>query len=289
LASIDGVPADKLNPSDGGRRFINTAFVLTWSKELPPATEILKGEWWHDKPQEPLVSVNENAADGLGIDVGKIIEWNAPGGLIRARVASIRRSDGARPGNNNQFILSPGALDGFATAYFGALRVRPGGIGPLQMRVFEKYPTVTVVNAADIMAVVQDVLDKTSQAVRFVAGFAIFGGLIVLASSVAGTRYRRMREAAIFKTVGGTRRRLIQILSTEFAVIGAAAGLLGSVIATLLSAILVGELLDSDYHFRWFPALIATVISAVLTVSAGWLASYGVLRRKPLEILREIE
>jgi putative ABC transport system permease protein len=193
-----------------------------------------------------------------------------------------------RVGGNNQFVLSPGSLEGFATAYIGSVRVRSSEIGALQARIFEEFPTVTVVNAADIMAIVQDVIDKTSQAVRFVAGFAIAGGLIVLAASVAGTRNRRTREAAIFKTTGATRGMLVKIFSAEFAVIGISAGLLGSFLATLLSAILVGQILDTPYHFRWMPVVISTLLTGLLTVLAGWIASYGVLRKKPLDILREV-
>ena len=196
-------------------------------------------------PSEPLVSVNEAAAENLGIRLGNILVWNAPGGTIRARVANMRRTDGARAGVNSQFVLSPGVLDGFATAYFGAVRVKPGGIGPLQKRVFESYPTVTVVNAADILDIVQGVMDKTSQAISFVAGFAIAGGLIVLASSVAGTRSRRMREVAIFRTVGATKAALVRIFTVEFVAIGIAAGLLGSLLATVLSSVLVAQLLEA--------------------------------------------
>ncbi len=289
LVSVNGTPIEQITTGEATRRFTNTVFVLTWSRDLPASTQILQGKWWEPEPAEPLVSVNDVAAESLGIRVGQMLEWNAPGGTIRARVANIRRTDGVRTGVNNQFILSPGALDGFATAYYGSVRVLPGGIGPLQTRIFAEFPTVTVVNAADILEVVQDVMDKTSQAVRFVAGFAIFGGLIVLASSVAGTRHRRMREVAIFRTVGATKSSLVRIFSAEFMVIGVAAGVLGAVLATLLSSILVGQLLDAPYHFRWLPAVIATAITAGLTVSAGWFASYGVLRRKPLDILRNIE
>jgi putative ABC transport system permease protein len=167
--------------------------------------------------------------------------------------------------------------------------VKSGGIGPLQKRIFESYPTVTVVNAADILGIVQDVMDKTSQAISFVAGFAIAGGLIVLASSVAGTRSRRMREVAIFRTVGATKSSLVRIFTVEFVAIGIAAGLLGSLLATVLSSVLVAQLLDASYNFRWFPAIVATGITGLLTALAGWIASYGVLRKKPLEILREVE
>jgi putative ABC transport system permease protein len=281
LTLVDGSPPE---------RYENTQFVLTWSEQMPPATEILQGDWWTGgRPEEPLVSVTENAAENLGLRIGSLIEWKTSTGRLGARVGSVRRTDAARAGGNNQFILSPGALDGFSTAYIGSVRVRSGGIGALQARVFDQYPTVTVVNAADILEIVQDVLDKASQAVQFVAAFAICGGLIVLASSVAGTRYRRTREAAIFKTVGATKGTLVRIFSVEFAVIGIVAGFLGSVLATLLSSILVGELLDAPYHFRWLPTFVATGATALLTVSAGWLASYRILGKKPLEILRNIE
>jgi putative ABC transport system permease protein len=289
LASVDGTPVDQLSKGVATRRFTNTVFVLTWSQDLPEATTVLEGKWWEGKPSEPLVSVNEVAAENLGIHVGSSLVWNAPSGPIKARVANIRRTDGTRTGVNSQFVLSPGVLDGFATAYFGAVRVKSGGAGALQKRVFESYPTVTVVNASDILDVVQGVMDKISQAISFVAGFAIAGGLIVLASSVAGTRSRRMREVAIFRTVGATKAALVRIFTVEFVAIGMVAGLLGSLLATVLSSILVARLLEAEYHFRWLPALAATGITAALTALAGWVASYGVLRKKPLEILREVE
>jgi putative ABC transport system permease protein len=289
LSSVDGTPLEQLTKGVATRRFTNTVFVLTWSKDIPVATEILEGEWWKTQPSEPLVSVNDVAAENLGIRVGQTLVWSANGRPVTARVANIRRTDGVRMGANNQFILSPGSLEGFPTAYLGAIRVKPDEIGALQKRVFDSFPTVTVVNAADILDVMQGVMDKTSQAITFVAGFAIAGGLIVLASSVAGTRARRVREVAIFRTTGATKRVLVRIFTVEFVVIGLAAGLLGSLLATLLSSILVARLLESSYRFRWWPAVVATVITAVLTAVAGWAASYGVLRKKPLEILRGIE
>jgi putative ABC transport system permease protein len=289
LVSVDGTPAAELTSEAGARRFANTVFVLTWSRDLPAATTVLEGEWWEAEPSEPLVSVNETAADALGIHVGSVVEWSAAGTPIRARVANIRRTDGFRTGVNNQFILSPGTLDGLATAYFGAVRVLPHGIGPLQVRVFASYPTVTVVNAADILEVVQNVMDKTSQAIRFVAGFAIAGGLIVLATSVAGTRQRRMREVAIFRTVGATRGALIRIFSAEFAAIGIVAGALGSLLASALAAALAVRMFDTPYRLQIVPTIVATVVTAVLTVTSGWLASRGSLSRKPLDILRSSE
>jgi putative ABC transport system permease protein len=256
---------------------------------MPPATQILDGTWWAPQPAEPLVSVQESAAQALGLKVGSVIQWTALGGDIRARVANIRRTDALRVGANNQFILSPGTLDNFSVVYYGALRARPEDIARIQAHVFEKYPTVTVIDAADILDIIQDVMDRVSVAVRFVSGFAIFGGLIVLASSVAGTRYRRMREVAILKTVGATRGALVRMFCVEFALIGSVAGLIGGVLAGLASSILIRQLLETPYTFSWLPVAAAAAITMLLTVLTGWVASFGILDRKPLDILRQIE
>jgi putative ABC transport system permease protein len=289
LMTIDGVPLEHIPLEEGARRFLNAQFVLTWSREIPPATEILEGSWWKPEPPQPMVSVQEFAAHALGLKVGSVLEWNAIGGTIRARVANIRRTDAVRVGANNQFILSPGTLDSFSVVYYGAMRVKPEAIGAIQAKIFREFPTVTVINAADVLEIIQEVMDRVSLAVRFVAGFAIFGGLVVLASSIAGTRYRRMREVAILKTVGATRGTLIRMLCAEFAVIGSAAGLIGGGLGVILSAVLIGQILDTPYKFTWPPILVASVTTAILTVLAGWLASYGILNRKPLDILRQIE
>jgi putative ABC transport system permease protein len=173
--------------------------------------------------------------------------------------------------------------------YYGALRVKTETIGALQARMFKQFPTVTVINAADIIDIIQGVMDRVSLAVRFVSAFAICGGLVVLASSIAGTRYRRMREVAILKTLGATRGALVRMFCTEFVIIGTAAGVVGGGLAAIASAILIGQLLDTPYQFSWPPVIAAAAITAVLTVLTGWLASYGILNRKPLDILRQIE
>src|ERR1051326_495908 len=289
LQTIDGTPLEQIPMEDGARRFLNTQFILTWARDLPPATQILEGSWWAAQPPESLVSVQEFAAQALGLKVGSVLEWNALGGNSRARVANIRKTDALRVGANNQFILSPGTLDNFSAVYYGAIRVKPENAAALQARIFQQFPTVTVINAADILEIIQGVVDRVSLATRFVTGFAVFGGLIVLASSIAGTRYRRIHEVAILKTVGATRGTLIRMFCAEFALVGSAAGLIGGLLAAAASAILVGQLLDTSYKFSWSPVFIGAAITCLLTVLTGWLASYGILGRKPLDILRQIE
>lgn len=286
LSSVRGVPVEDMRWGPGQRRYWRTQFQLTWSEEPPPATEILQGTWWDPGTTEALVSVEESAAEILELSPGDEIAWEINGRVTGATVANIRRTDQTRAGANNQFILTPGTLDDYPGIYYGALRVESGAVGGLQRAVFDVYPSVTVVNAADIVDVVQQMVGRISLVVRFVAAFAILGGTIILASSIAGTRYRRIREAAVLKTVGARRWLIIRIFSVEFMIIGLLAGTIGALLAAAFSSYLVSELMDDVYVVDVVPLVAAVGATTLLAVVTGWAASYRMLGQKPLEVLR---
>ena len=110
--------------------------------------------------------------------------------------------------------------------------------------------------------------------------------LMILASSIASTRFRRMREAVVLKTLGATRMRIVSILSVEFSVLGLLAGAVGVVFANLLTRVLLHRL-DIGFHIEWGATMLALVGTAVLATATGWIASYRILGLRPLEVLRE--
>jgi putative ABC transport system permease protein len=112
-------------------------------------------------------------------------------------------------------------------------------------------------------------------------------GAIILAASVAGTRFRRVREVVILKTLGATRRHIRKIFSIEFLTLGAVAGLLGSLLAAGFSSLLLRRLLDAKFQFDPWSTLVAIAATALLANASGWLASFRILQQKPLEVLRE--
>src|ERR1700690_4265908 len=163
----------------------------------------------------------------------------------------------------------------------------PSTVGAMQRAVFKDYPAITVVNIADALEIVQQGVDQIALVIRFLSGFAILAGAIILAASVAGTRFRRVREVVILKTLGATRRSAGRIFSVEFLTLGAVAGLLGALLASAFSRLLLHRLLDAGYSFDWTATAAAVVLTAVLAQASGWLASFRILRQKPLEVLRE--
>jgi putative ABC transport system permease protein len=146
---------------------------------------------------------------------------------------------------------------------------------------------VTVVNVAEVLDIVQQVIDQVALVIRFLSGFAILAGGIILGASVAGTRFRRIREVVILKTLGATRRHVVRIFSIEFLTLGAVAGLLGALLAGGFTNIALTQLLETAYHVDWTASLLSIAASALLANLAGWAASFRILRQKPLEVLRE--
>src|SRR5205085_5736696 len=136
--------------------------------------------------------------------------------------------------------------------------------------------TVTVVNVADVLEIVQQIVSQIALVVRFISVFAILAGVIILASSVAGSRFRRVQEVVILKTLGATRRRVAGIFSMEFLVLGTVAGIMGSLLASAFAAIVLKRLMEVQFQFDWWPNLIAIVATAVVANLAGWLASYRI-------------
>jgi putative ABC transport system permease protein len=287
VVRVDGVPIEA-RIYDGPARRFRRARGVTWSAAAPPQTQIVSGAWWTaSDPAAPEVSVSEEAARLLNARPGSKIEFNAGDRPLTARVAALYKTEAVRPGSNVEFIFTPGALRDVAVLYYGGVRVRGREVGALQRDAFKLFPSVTVINVADVLERVQEVVDQIAMVVRFISAFSILAGMIILASSVAGTRFRRIREVVILKTLGATRRRVAGIFSVEFLVLGLVAGVMGSLLATGFSSLVLKRLFEVSYRYEPLPNAAAVVLTAILANGAGWLASYRILGQKPLEALRD--
>jgi putative ABC transport system permease protein len=286
IVSINGTPVEELPLRDFNRRYIRTRMVTEVGAK-PPDTDILRGAWWTPTDPSPQVCVSEEAAAVLKLKPGDIIQWDIWRHSIQTRVACIERTESIRMAARFEFLFSPGQLAAFPAVYYGTARVRPTNVASLQRIMYRQFPTVTVVNVADVMQIVEDVVQRIAVIVRFISAFTILAGAIMVASSVAGSRFRRMREVVILKTLGATRRRIAWIFSVEFLALGAVAGILGALLASGFAALILKRLLAIDFQFDPAANGLAVAAAASVAALAGWLASFRVLNRKPLEILRD--
>jgi putative ABC transport system permease protein len=284
IVSIDGVSVDELRVQNYPKRLLRSASI-TWSSSLPRGTKIAQGKWWQ-KDTDPDLAVVDRVAQRLHLHIGSRVEFSADDQTISTTVSAIYKIDGEHAFARSEFILAPALLKGLPATWYGAVHVAPNQVAGIERTLFAAYPTVTVINLADILQTVQDVVDHITLVIRFLAGFSILSGAIILASSVASTRFRRIREVVVLKTLGATRGRIAQVFSVEFIVLGLLSGLVGAIFANLLSRVLLHRM-DVAYRINWPGSAVAILATAVLATVTGWVASFRILGQKPLEVLRE--
>ena len=285
FVSVNGKPIEELKGEQHlPKRMLENA-ELSWADTAPEGDKVIQGKWW-TKPDAAEMAIGEGFAQRLHIGLGSAVEMEV-GGIVRTlKVAAIYRADGQHLGMRVSFVLPSGQLKDEPATWFGGAHIDPRQIAAMERGLFAAYPTVTVINLADVLTRIESVVDQITFVVRFLAGFSIFAGLMILASSIASTRFRRMREVVVLKTLGATRMRIVRIFSVEFSVLGLLAGSVGVIFANLLTRLILRRL-EIGFHFEWRATAIALVGTAVLATLTGWIASYRILGLRPLEVLRE--
>ena len=175
ITAIDGAPIENLPLRDFDRRFLRTRSV-TAMDAMPADTVILSGAWWRPGDRDPQVCVNEEAAHILNLKPGMLVDWNIWNRNLRTRVACIQRTESIRMTARFEFIFNPGQLEDFPAVYYGSARVRPADVPAMQRVVYQQFPTVTVVNVADVMQIVEDVVERIALVIRFISGVHDSGG-----------------------------------------------------------------------------------------------------------------
>src|SRR5581483_2995815 len=254
-----------------GRRY-RSARPVTPAGSMPNYVNLESGRWWSSPDGPPQTCVDEDAARILHIHPGSDLVWTISGKEVETRVACIDSIDSVHLSSRVEFIFNTSALDGFPIIYYSSLRAEPASVPALQEALYKRFPTVTVVNMADVLQIIQGVVDRISQVVRFISMFAILAGAVILSSSVAGTRFRRMREVVILKTLGATRWRVSRIFSVEFLVLGAVAGLMGSLLAGGFANFLLKRMLDAPTSVPVVPIVLSILATALIANAAGWMA-----------------
>lgn len=288
LLEVDGVDIQN-KVARGWARWLRAPRSVTSAADMSGKVDVLRGTWWGSSksPDSPEICIGEQAAKVLGVNPGSTTRWSIAGKELTARVACVYNIDSIHLASRVEFIFSRGALDGFPVIFYGALRIQPAAVSGFQQTLYQRYPTITVVNMADVLQTFQGVVDQIAMVIRFISMFAILAGAIILSSSVAGTRFRRMREVVILKTLGATRWRVSRIFSVEFLILGAVAGTMGALLANGFANLLLKRLLDAQTSILVLPSVLAVVVTALIANAAGWMASFRILGQKPLEILRE--
>lgn len=268
---------------------IGREFAVTYRPNLEENETIIAGKWWDETPtQETEVSVVDDIARTLNVGIGSVITFDVLGRKINATVTSIRKIDVRNTRTVFMFVFRPGTLEiapqTFALPIINKIpaveRAR------FQRRVIDAYPNVQIFDVQDILTTVTKLVNNFVLAISFVGSFVMLTGILILIGSVSLTKSQRIYENAILKTLGAKRGSLFTILFTEYAILGLLAGIIGAFFAAILSFAVTKYILNFDWEFDWLLSVSGVLITALLVTFIGTLASFDVLFKKPLSILR---
>lgn len=267
------------------RGMLGREYVVTYRPTLEANETIISGRMWPATPAgEPEISIAEDMRGLQGLDVGSRIALDILGRQLTARVTSLRRVDWRKSRTGFLILFRPGALDSAPTMYAGGIN------GPaddwqrsrLQRVIVDQYPNVAIIDVAEVVRLVTRLLRNATLAVTFIGGFVLLSGTLILIGSIAMTRYQRIYEAAILKTLGATRKILIAMVVAEYGLLGLVAGIIGSAAALTLSY----SLSRFVFQIPWASTPAGIAGTVVLVVAVGVISSLDVLSRKPLGVLR---
>jgi len=281
---------DNVRPNEN-RGMMGREYIMTYRDHIEDSEKVLAGEFWNSPAPpdaEPEVSIEELLHKELGLNVGDTMTFNVQGRPVTARVANIRRVDWRNARTGFLVVFRPGPLDRAPAKYIAAIKgpADSGARAHLQRDLVDKYPNVSVVDVRDVIEIARGIVQNISLAVSFVGGFVFLSGLLILIGSIAMTKFHRLYESAILKTLGAKRKLIIATLLVEYGALGLLAGALGSSAAIALTWAVSEHVLKIDWRFIPSVNLLGVVVSAALVMAVGVLSSWDVMVKKPLGILR---
>ena len=269
--------------------FITRNFVTTLTEggDLPKDNVIIQGTWWKkENASIPQISLEEDAAKRLGAKIGSQLTMDIQGIKVTAPVTSIRKVNWRNMRTNFYMIFSTGALEGAPITYVSTVHVPEAKELELQHAVVNALPNITALSTRDIINTIEGVVDKLKTLVDFMSVFTIIAGLIILAGSIASTRYRRLKESAVLKILGAKRSKVAGILGVEYATVGVLASIVGVTLSSGLSWAIMKYMVKAPWHPRPDIMLWTLMFTITLTTLTGVISSLDVLKNKPLKTLR---
>jgi len=293
FVKLAGTPAAEAKASDKVAWALEGDRGVTFAKAIPEGSEVAAGTWWPaDYSGPPLVSMEKEVAEGLGLKLGDSVVVNVLGRDVAATIANFRKVNWRSFAINFVLVYSPNTFRGapFSELVSAAL---PSSDGPaeeiaLLRAAAQDFPTVVSVRVRDALDAVATLAAKLALAIRAATGVALITSVLVLAGALAANRRSRLADATILKILGATRRRLSLMFLIEYAILGAATAAFAVAAGTLIAWGVVTRVMFADFAFDWASALLAALGGLAFTVVLGMVGAWRILGQKPAAYLREL-
>jgi putative ABC transport system permease protein len=296
IRSVKGRPVTKLlagdaTTSDGPSNawVYRREYRSTYRDSTVPTERVVEGRWSPAKGPPPArISVEQDLARELGVGIGDEIVWDVQGVTLQSRVTSLREVDWARFEPNFFVVFAPGTLENAPQTWVTLTRIAsPDERGRFQRGLAERFPNVSTLDLSLLQEALERLVDRVALAIRFMALFSLGVGAVVLVGALATSRFQRVREGALLRTLGATRAQIFRVVLAEYLSLGLLASAVALVLAAAAGWALARFVFEGSFSLPLIPlsGLILSIVA--LTVVVGLANSRDVVRRTPLEVLRD--
>lgn len=293
IEKINGLTAEKVLADTTLHITIRTfqrEMRVTFRDSLTSSEKITEGTWRGrvSSPNDTVfVSVDEGYAKRLKVEVGDTIIFNVQGALIPTIVGSLRKVDWNRIQTNFLVVFPAGVLEEAPQFHVLITRVpTPQASAAFQQQVVRHFPNISIIDLELILSVMDELLEKIGFVIRFMGAFSIMTGVVVLISSVLISKFQRMRESVLLRTMGASRKQIYTITALEYFFLGALAAGTGIVLSLAGSWALAKFSFETEFTPQLLPVLVLFILISSLTVVIGLFNSRDVVNKSPLEVLR---
>ncbi|MEO6683301.1 MAG: FtsX-like permease family protein [Ginsengibacter sp.] len=271
-------------------RLFSREFRVTYRDSVTSSEKITKGKWTGEATGNGIapISLEENYARRNGLSIGDTLTFNVQGVMILTIVGSFREVDWSRIRTNFLVVFPKGVIDD-APQFAVILTKVPSknASAKFQQEMVREYPNVSIIDLGLVLNILNSIMEKIGFVIRFMGGFSILTGLVVLISSVLISKYQRLQESILLRTLGGSRKQILIIIALEYFFLGALAAFVGILLSLAGSWALAHFLFDTPFRPDLIPVLVLGLIVCTLTVVIGVVNSIGLLNKPPLEVLRK--
>lgn len=268
------------------RRRARREYNLSFSNTVPLNNTIVSGEWWvEDGSAEPLLSIEQEWAEENGFQIGDTLTFKSAGVETTAKVANWREVDWESFQVNFFAVSSPAMLQGLPATYVTSFHIDDDFVSTTTGWV-RQFPGIATLDIGAIITRVKSLMDRASLAVEYVFMFTLLAGFCVLLAAVQSSQAERIRESALLRALGASHQQLREAVIAEFAILGAIAGLLAAVFATIIAWSLSHFVFELPFNFNVWLWVIGIFGGALGIAMAGYLATRKVLYTPPIVALR---
>jgi putative ABC transport system permease protein len=288
LTQVNGKAVSAADYTDArAKRLVDREFNLSMSDKLLDGNVVTAGQWFSATEKDGL-SLEDGIAKTLNIKLGDTLTFDQTGQTVTMKVSSLRKVQWDSFRVNFFAVAAPGALDQMAATYITAFRAPDAGkaADQLSANLSQAAPNALMIDISEIADKVQEIVGQVAKALQFVMLFALAAGLLVLYAAVATTQDERKYDTAVLRVLGAAREQIRNAAAMEFLALGALAGVLGALGATLVGWGIADRVLDVPYTFNasvWLYGLIGAMLGVFI---AGWLGVRRTLDASPLQTIR---